>query len=188
LQALSVTYSTLKATLLQHTVFLLADFPNDYAPTLALPIYYKIISTMFPPLPALQFLIDIDFLLFSKRTLPLTLQSLFSITFLKFLPNPILIYPKILQFRMPESPPSISTSTSLTFSTQTLPTSASTSHRYPTLLSLLPFPLKLNFRKLAKCPKAPPPFPVHLSPRSPRYLPFPTNMFQSQLKSKPHFC
>jgi hypothetical protein len=37
--------------------FLLADFPNDYAPTLALPIYYKVISTMLPPLPALYFLI-----------------------------------------------------------------------------------------------------------------------------------
>jgi hypothetical protein len=145
---LSVTYSTL-ATLLQHMVFLLADFPNDYAPTLARPIYYKIISTIFPPLPALQFLIDIDFLLFSKRTLPLTLQSLSSITLLKFLPNLILIYPKILQFKMPESPPSTSTSTStsLTSSTQTLPTSASTSHRYLTFFSLPPFFLKLKFQK-----------------------------------------
>ena len=108
---------------------------------------------MFPPLPALQFLIDIDFLLFSKRTLPLTLQSPFSITFLKFLPNIILIYLKILQFKMPKSSPSTSTSTSLTFSAQTLPTSASTSHRYLTFLSLPSFPLKLNFQKLTKCQK-----------------------------------
>jgi hypothetical protein len=34
-----------------------ADSPNVYAPTLALPIYYKVISIMLPPLPALQFLI-----------------------------------------------------------------------------------------------------------------------------------
>jgi hypothetical protein len=48
-----------KSPLLQHTVFLLANFLNGYgyAPALAVRIYYKIISTILPPLPALQFLI-----------------------------------------------------------------------------------------------------------------------------------